>query len=1499
MATNVLNTLIDKGTSLSSSVDQFNKLLSDSSDPNWLSKILDKVSGALNSASDALNNANNFINDKLNSFNLDSLLDKIGLGNNKLLSSLANKFGLKSGLFDSWASDLVNMGLSFADSMVHDLAGAAVLGLLSLMKDDSVYDQVILNSIVKPLRYTGSNPNYKNKLLQVCLESDLPVNLDYLDSYNGTVYDYSTDMWKRGIYSAQHGCYKVPKYVCKKIYESYKGVSGGLATDDPDLAFLYKSQIVEIFKNVLVYTYDNFTDERFIEFVKEFPDILNDFSYFNDTENSNDEFNGKYCINDNDIDTIASKVELSDFGSNNNGTRGNVNWMDPGCGVNIDITNITNIKEYISIRNSYFKKIYVYMTHSDEIPLNNRLINKDLHRRLEYKNVDMLKKASSDMLNSLKSSKLYNDFRYVFDTNGDANGEGLIAGGIANTLNVLQQVKALFTIEQLYSFSNSLQANLNQVEVGEFVTSDDDGIESVDNPDDPSNIDNSETQQEKEDEIDKICDNYPDNESIFTQNDIKSSNFDVLVVTNLSETDIQNATTKLLSKNPDFTIAEQFNLNKINSKGIYNITESITLYTNKKDIYDNLSDEEKDSVRKYVFAKYMIRSMSSKYTLQALKGLYGESKTSENITENTPDKKISDYLDTMSDLINTVRNALSDMKDISYSISFENQGIGNTLAKISNIKPLSILSSYKPNDLVDNNNTYVFIGWSENINDDGSSLFDFDNRYLDKNLTLYAIWEKAENYILSAVLKKSFNPSLTEDVYGTIDNTNNLILFPIKESEKTEDDSYILNITLSNKATSNVYDGNVVIINNNSVYEIDVSNAFNASRRYSLKTVNISDDEKRLAYMTSGCFISSLVGENIHYTNSKSELLTASKSGYIFKGWKNNSDLLGDTVESLSSEVNKSFETLYPVFEKIKYSITYKDKLGVEFTGTHTNSYPISIAYDEGLILDNPSKKDNVFLGYFKNIECTGNPINALHKYSVTSNITLYADWMDKNAYNALYGEVPLKGTYIRSVDLTFYTSFVLSNNQTLKITEFGFGLYGTNGSKIRDIIVENGSRIVLGVTYISSIDTFLILTKNANGTIYQLYYTDRNFAEFTTFIELENINDIKFFSGIGFESLSNLTFFTRVLYKGALITIDNNSIKIDDNVVFNKDNISAWPTDETSHPLTGISMTINGSLFALFYNYGIIEIKGFVISRGDNGELLIDLSDLLSKQATTSTDVALDSSSIGTTSNNLNNTQLGNPDTNDIDINDRETIAKTLKNMKEKYAILNTYKNPGKVEYVMSENGTVIPVLPESIKGDWVWKVKDDNSSILYLFDYDGKGLYTLPDIRSPKINITLFRKDVLKNIQTIDMNNIFEYNTININKNNYKSYVGWTRKENETETRLTEDYLNEYWSDKTEPEYWIMKLDRSEVEPLSESDNTLVYKGQTIIPSEIFNENNNVNIEDLTASAMDKQEELANKYKDEIFVSTDKTGKKRYDGITEAYYNYITEDYKQDRNR
>lgn len=88
--------------------------------------------------------------------------------------------------------------------------------------------------------------------------------------------------------------------------------------------------------------------------------------------------------------------------------------------------------------------------------------------------------------------------------------------------------------------------------------------------------------------------------------------------------------------------------------------------------------------------------------------------------------------------------------------------------------------------------------------------------------------------------------------------------------------------------------------------------------------------------------------------------------------------------------------TVYGKVEPCTYTITYKDKGDVDFSGSHTDSpsaHPTSHTYGSATTLNSATKTGYTFGGWFDNADCDGDAVTILGATAVTSNVTLYAKW--------------------------------------------------------------------------------------------------------------------------------------------------------------------------------------------------------------------------------------------------------------------------------------------------------------------------------------------------------------------------------------------------------------------------------------------------------------------------------------------------------------------------
>ena len=128
------------------------------------------------------------------------------------------------------------------------------------------------------------------------------------------------------------------------------------------------------------------------------------------------------------------------------------------------------------------------------------------------------------------------------------------------------------------------------------------------------------------------------------------------------------------------------------------------------------------------------------------------------------------------------------------------------------------------------------------------------------------------------------------------------------------------------------------------------------------------------------------------------------KTGYTFTGWNTAADGSGvsytdkQSVNNLTTE-NEATITLYAQWEPNTYTIFYKDKGDVEFSGTHEADYPKQHTYATDTQLKGAGKMGYTFEGWYTDEACTVGPITTLGATAYTTNITLYAKWDIRNLY--------------------------------------------------------------------------------------------------------------------------------------------------------------------------------------------------------------------------------------------------------------------------------------------------------------------------------------------------------------------------------------------------------------------------------------------------------------------------------------------------------------------
>lgn len=106
------------------------------------------------------------------------------------------------------------------------------------------------------------------------------------------------------------------------------------------------------------------------------------------------------------------------------------------------------------------------------------------------------------------------------------------------------------------------------------------------------------------------------------------------------------------------------------------------------------------------------------------------------------------------------------------------------------------------------------------------------------------------------------------------------------------------------------------------------------------------------------------------------------KTGYEFSGWD----------PTLKPTLTKDV-TYVAQWKAKEYTITYLDKGGNAFSGTHGSGYPTTHTYGTPTTLVNPTRTDYGFIGWFKDEGCT-QLITVIAGDEYTDDFNLYADWI-------------------------------------------------------------------------------------------------------------------------------------------------------------------------------------------------------------------------------------------------------------------------------------------------------------------------------------------------------------------------------------------------------------------------------------------------------------------------------------------------------------------------
>lgn len=181
----------------------------------------------------------------------------------------------------------------------------------------------------------------------------------------------------------------------------------------------------------------------------------------------------------------------------------------------------------------------------------------------------------------------------------------------------------------------------------------------------------------------------------------------------------------------------------------------------------------------------------------------------------------------------------------------------------------------------------------------------------------------------------------------------------------------------------------------------------------------------------------------------------------------------------------------YEPSTRVRYTITYLDKGGSAFSGTHEDDYPTSHIFGYNTALKGASKDNYVFDGWYTDQDCTdGNKVTVLGAEDYTADITLYAKFIEAEAAisNTFDGTVKYYVSLLDALDdaksmdsVVLLRDINFTNSKDIYIDEFVFLDLNNHKLHTNGVVTNNGG-IVLYNENADIIDYLLYNVPGAYG---------------------------------------------------------------------------------------------------------------------------------------------------------------------------------------------------------------------------------------------------------------------------------------------------------------------------------------------------------------------------------------------------------------------------------
>lgn len=999
------------------------------------------------------------------------------------------------------------------------------------------------------------------------------------------------------------------------------------------------------------------------------------------------------------------------------------------------------------------------------------------------------------------------------------------------------------------------------------------------NPNNGSRPDNTNTSVSEEDiqkKKDELADECLDFSYIFDDSSITHRNFDIIDITNYTQAELTSIITRFIKEHPTFVQIDTLNIKRWSPVDeAYTKQESYLIFSDKKLEYESLTSRNKTQLKYMIFAKYLISEFTRNYTLEAMKGWYGETEfvtvrlkdqngnditdpsgkyiTYEQKGSSKRDEQLAEVLESMRLYYNQLQQYYSTIDRFNtYTVTFNNCGHGQEVKSITGIAAYSTISFYEPKELIEEG--FMFKGWY--IEPECYNKWIWEADIVTHDTTLYAKWTKVNLYITMVTLPQNINSNLSSTVVATVDEKNQKIHIDLHNSELDENDTYKIYIELPEGISSSFTNGSSINLQR-SPSNIMIKDPSGKSKTYVFELDIIADDYRRISYISYGGHLDSIVGKTSYkHIDGLVNLPNVVYTDYTFGGWYSDPTYNGGVrsyIEPLSKDV-----VLYAFFEIKEIKITYRSRGNLAFAGVHGPNYVTSCKINQSYSLDTPTRDNYVFVGYYEDINCIKR-VPFIPAYTYDEDLTLYAYWMEQSEYDALFGDFNINGVHINLREMTFYKSILLASQLRWEITETGLALYSSTGEKIQSFAgkIGNKNNVALGIAFIKSPDgnmIYIVACRNSADGRILVYYTLDSGSSWTYLTECTTL-ELNFFDGTGVENVANLTYFKRVMYNAVLYVVNGSNVEVLGMPIITEDTISHLGIHgHVGKPIEGICITADATMYILYDSFGVIAVKNFEpsIEKDDQGNVTVKPNpNIEAKGVAGWTDgmFNVDNESTGSPQKAASS----NPKINDdFDIDDNDTIRNILSYYGSGYRELMTWQNA---------SGD-----PQDTSTDlWQWGFTWDEN----LHIWSGRAVLlnigAEPSTQREKLQMILMRKssgmvrELGENVQ------LDQWREVTITKQNSRYYIGWTRKISEgTEVFVTEEMIVSEGIDKFYPDQttvWVLKYTRSEVydKVLPSGETVSIYKEPEYSESESFymykNENQSNNNMDLVFSKIQEE--------------------------------------------